>query len=157
MAVSERLVSTLGPRTVRRPPCPVTSRNGLRQDAFRDAMVAMCALVATVDGRIDPALRMRILQLGGSDVALYGFSAAELRNLFEDNCARLIMDPGFGHAYVMQRIAAATGHPEEARVVLRIGLYITDTGAERSAHAGTALAEACRVLHLDPREFGLPA
>lgn len=128
-------------------------RNELRGEVFRDAALGICAVVATVDGAIDPAMRMRVAQLIGAHEVLNGYSAEELRDRFEDNCARLIMDPAFGHAYVMQQIARALETPEQTGEVVRIGCAVGESDGALGAHATAVLAEACQVLHLDAAEF----
>ncbi|MFF0612486.1 tellurite resistance TerB family protein [Nocardia tengchongensis] len=170
MAFSNRLVSPAAQRTdpAGVPPGgsagapsvpPEASPPGAREDrwgtAFRDAVLGMCAVLSAVDGRIDPAARMRVAQLVGAHEILGRGPAEELRHLFEDNCARLIMDPAFGHAYVMAQIAKATEFPEQAAAVLRIGSTVGRTDGELGAHALTVIREACQVLRLDPVEFGV--
>ncbi|MGW4355998.1 TerB family tellurite resistance protein [Nocardia sp. NPDC004582] len=130
-------------------------RDDLWGDAFRDAALGMCAVLSTTGGRIDPAARMRVAQLIGAHEVLGRRPAEDLRNRFEDNCARLIMDPAFGHAYVMAQIAKATEYPDQAAAVLRIGVTVGRTEGELGAHAATVLREACQVLRLDPRAVDL--
>ncbi|MEC3958846.1 TerB family tellurite resistance protein [Nocardia sp. CDC153] len=156
MAFSNRLVSPASPHTdsTGRPPRP-EPRNDLWGESFRDAALGMCAVLSATDGRIDPAARMRVAQMVGAHEVLGRQSADDLRNLFEDNCARLIMDPAFGHAYVMAQIAKATEQPEHARAVVRIGLIVGRIEGELDAHAVTVIREACQVLRLDPHEFGM--
>ncbi|MFD6125046.1 TerB family tellurite resistance protein, partial [Streptomyces hydrogenans] len=42
-------------------------KNNLKSGAFRDASMAMCALVAAADGSIDPSERRRVAQLIASN------------------------------------------------------------------------------------------
>lgn len=133
----------------------LAQRNELRGGAFRDAAMGLCALVAAADGGIDPEYRARVAHLIGADPALQHFSADELRNLFEDNCSRMSMDPGFGRAYVMAQIAKSTGNIVEARAVVQLGIIIGNAEDGLAVHAIAAIREACQVLHLDPHEFDL--
>ncbi|MFE3058298.1 tellurite resistance TerB family protein [Nocardia sp. NPDC059239] len=165
MALTNRLVSPAAPHidsagaphgsSAEGQPAPAPSRNDLWGDAFRDAALGMCAVLSATDGRIDPAARMRVAQMVGAHEVLRLRSPEDLRNLFEDNCARLIMDPAFGHAYVMAQISKATDYPEQAAAVVRIGLVVGQAHGELGAHALTVIREACQVLRLDPHEFGL--
>ncbi|WP_155241157.1 tellurite resistance TerB family protein [Nocardia seriolae] len=153
---SNRLVSPASPHPqfTGHPPAP-EPRNEVWGEAFRDAALGMCAVLAATDGRIDPAARMRVAQMAGAHQVLGRESSEELRNLFEDNCARLIMDPAFGHAYAMAQIAKAIEHPDQARAVVRIGFEVGRIEGELDAHALTVIREACQVLRLDPHEFGV--
>ncbi|GAB2556276.1 tellurite resistance TerB family protein [Nocardia heshunensis] len=163
MAFSNRLVSPASTPTVTDPESPHPDSTGLPPapgsepwgEAFRDAAMGMCAVLSAIDGRIDPAARMRVAQMAGAHDVLRRLSTDALRNLFEDNCARLIMDPAFGHAYAMAQIAKATEYPEQASAVVSIGLLVGRIDGELDAHAMTVIREACQVLHLDPHEFGV--
>ncbi|WP_196054663.1 tellurite resistance TerB family protein [Nocardia aurantiaca] len=165
MALTNRLVSPAAPHidaagasraesSIERPTA-APQRNELWGNAFRDAALGMCAVLSATDGRIDPAARMRVAQMVGAHEVLCHRSPEDLRNLFEDNCARLIMDPAFGHAYVMAQIAKATEYPEQAAAVVRIGLIVGQADGELGAHALTVIREACQILRLDPNEFGV--
>ncbi|MBC3990941.1 TerB family tellurite resistance protein, partial [Streptomyces sp. AC563] len=47
----------------------------LKSGAFRDASMAMCALVAAADGSVDPAERQRVAALIASNDVLQNFPA----------------------------------------------------------------------------------
>ncbi|WP_327140884.1 tellurite resistance TerB family protein [Nocardia sp. NBC_01327] len=133
----------------------LAQRNELRGGSFRDATMGICALIAAADGDIDPADRTRVAQLIGADTALQHFPTDELRNLFEDNCTRITLDPAFGRAYVMAQIAEATGNAVEARAAVQLGIMIGKVSGELDAQEIAAVRDACRALRLDPQEFGL--
>lgn len=133
----------------------LAQRNELRGGPFRDAIVAVCALITAADGGIDPEHRARVAHLLGADPALQHFPADELRNLFEDNCSRMSMDPAFGRASVLAQIAECTADPEQARAVVRLGIMIAAADRGLDAHEVAAVREACQVLHLETLEFGV--
>ncbi|MRH90001.1 Tellurite resistance TerB [Nocardia sp. SYP-A9097] len=133
----------------------LAQRNELRGGPFRDATIGLCALVAAADGGIDPEHRARVAQRIGADPLLQHFPADELRNLFEDNCSRMSMDPAFGRAYVMAQIAKCTDSPTQARAVVRLGIMIGAVNGGLDAHEVAAVMEACQILHLDSHEFGV--
>lgn len=161
MAFSHRLVTDAAASGQPPDPAPhrrehlLAQRNELRGDSFRDATVGLCALVASAAGTADPAARMRVAQRLGAEPLLQHFPGEVLRNLFEDNCSRIAMDPGFGRAYVMQEIAGVTANPAQARAVVQLALLIGSAGSEFTANEVLAVKEACQILHLDPQEFGL--
>jgi tellurite resistance protein TerB len=62
---------------------------------FADASMAMCALIATADGSIDPSERSKVAGLISADV-LSMFRASELRERFEHYCDKLSSDYDFG-------------------------------------------------------------
>ena len=54
-------------------------KNDLKSGAFRDASMAMCALVAAADGSVDPSERRKVAQLIGSNEVLQNFPALDLQ------------------------------------------------------------------------------
>src|SRR5919198_5137797 len=74
----------------------VAKKNDLKSGAFRDASMAMCALVAAADGSVDPSERQRVAQLIATNEVLQNFPADDLRRRFEDNLAKLTADFAFG-------------------------------------------------------------
>ncbi|WP_216909164.1 tellurite resistance TerB family protein [Nocardia noduli] len=133
----------------------LAKKNELRGGAFRDAAMGMCALVAAADGSIEPNERMRVAGLIGTEPALSNFSADELRQLFEDNCNRLVADAAFGRAHVLQQIAKVAGKSTEAEAVVQIGILIGNADGDFDQAEVAAVREACRALRVDPRQFGL--
>src|SRR5439155_27381530 len=85
----------------------VAKKNDLKSGAFRDASMAMCALVAAADGTVDPAERGRVAQLIATNEVLQNFDAMDLRRRFEDNLDKLTADFDFGKVSVLQEIAKA--------------------------------------------------
>lgn len=133
----------------------LAKKNELRGGTFRDASMGMCALVAAADGTIDPAERMRVAGLIGSDPVLQNFPTDELRDLFEDNCNRLVADPAFGRAHVLQQIDKAAGKPTEAHAVVQIGIMIGNADGNFDQNEIAAIREACQALGVDPQQFGI--
>ncbi|MGW2855580.1 tellurite resistance TerB family protein, partial [Streptomyces sp. NPDC001215] len=93
----------------------VAKKNDLKSGAFRDASMAMCALVAAADGTVDPSERQRVAQLIATNEVLQNFPADDLRRRFEDNLNKLTTDFDFGKVSVLQEIGKAKKKPAEAR------------------------------------------
>jgi tellurite resistance protein TerB len=127
----------------------------LQDKSFRDAVLGVCALVSSADGVGDPDERSRVADRIGTAPVLHHFPPRELRNAFEDNWHRLVLDPAFGRAYVFQEVAKATAEPVAARAAVRVGLEIAAPGGDVGARGEAVLRECCRVLRLTPAEFGL--
>src|SRR3954464_9446759 len=85
----------------------VAKKNDLKSGAFRDASMAMCALVAAADGTIDPSERQRVAQLIATNEVLQNFDATDLQRRFDDNLNKLTADFAFGKVSVLQEIAKA--------------------------------------------------
>lgn len=133
----------------------VAKRNDLKSGAFRDASMAMCALVAAADGTIDPAERQRVAQLIATNEVLQNFDADDLRRRFEDNLTKLTTDFDFGKVSVLQEIAKAKKKPAEARAVIQIGIVIGGADGDFDKTEQAVVREACFTLDLPPHEFDL--
>lgn len=130
-------------------------KNDLKSGAFRDASMAMCALVAAADGTIDPAERRRVAQLIATNEVLQNFDAMDLQRRFEDNLNKLTTDFDFGKVSVLQEIAKAKKKPAEARAVIQIGIVIGGADGDFDKTEQAIVREACFTLDLPPHEFDL--
>ncbi|WP_063711814.1 tellurite resistance TerB family protein [Nocardia sp. BMG111209] len=134
---------------------PAQAADLMQDNSFRDAVLGVCALVSSADRAGDPDERSRVAERIGTAPVLHHFPPLELRNLFEDNWHRLVLDPAFGRAYVFQEVAKATAEPRAARAAVRVGLQIAAPGGGVGARGEAVLRECCRVLRLTPAECGL--
>ncbi|MDQ0582339.1 tellurite resistance TerB family protein [Streptomyces rishiriensis] len=133
----------------------MSKKNDLKSGAFRDASMAMCALVAAADGTIDPAERRRVAQLIATNEVLQNFDATDLQRRFDDNLNKLTTDFDFGKVSVLQEIAKAKKKPAEARAVIQIGIVIGGADGDFDKTEQGIVREACFTLDLPPHEFDL--
>ncbi|MFE0351636.1 tellurite resistance TerB family protein [Streptomyces griseoluteus] len=133
----------------------VARKNDLKSGAFRDASMAMCALVAAADGTVDPSERRRVAQLIAGNEVLQNFDAMDLQRRFEDNLGKLTADYDFGKVSVLQEIAKAKRKPAEARAVIQIGIVIGGADGDFDKDEQAVVREACFALDLPPHEFDL--
>ncbi|MEU6982118.1 TerB family tellurite resistance protein [Streptomyces sp. NPDC046324] len=130
-------------------------KNDLKSGAFRDASMAMCALVAAADGNIDPSERQKVAQLIMNNEVLQNFPAQDLQRRFDDNCNKLTADFDFGKVSVLQEVAKAQKKPAEARAVIQIGIIIGGADGDFDKDEQAVVREACFALDLPPHEFDL--
>ncbi|MFF3502370.1 MULTISPECIES: tellurite resistance TerB family protein [unclassified Streptomyces] len=133
----------------------VAKKNDLKSGAFRDAAMAMCALVAAADGTIDPSERRRVAQLIATNEVLQNFDAMDLQRRFDDNLDKLTADFDFGKVSVLQEVAKARKKPAEARAVIQIGVVIGGADGDFDKTEQAVVREACFALDLPPHEFDL--
>ncbi|MFG3498295.1 tellurite resistance TerB family protein [Streptomyces sp. NPDC047928] len=133
----------------------MAKKNELTSGAFRDASMAMCALVAAADGHVDPSERQRVAQLIASNDVLRNFPADDLHRRFEGNLDKLTADFALGKVSVLQEIAKAKKKPAEARAVIQIGIVIGGADGDFDKDEQAAVREACYTLDLPPHEFDL--
>ncbi|NEB00284.1 tellurite resistance TerB family protein [Streptomyces sp. SID13726] len=127
----------------------------LKSGAYRDASMAMCALVAAADGQVDGAeiQQMESLILG-NDV-LQNFPPEQLRTRFHKHVDQLTRNFPQGKAEALQEIAKAAKKPTEARAVVQTGIVIAGADGHFSQAEQSILREACAALGVDPAEFQL--
>ncbi|MCW8116935.1 MULTISPECIES: tellurite resistance TerB family protein [Streptomyces] len=133
----------------------VAKKNDLKSGAFRDASMAMCALVAAADGSVDASERQRVAQLISTNEVLQNFPADDLRRRFEENLDKLTADFAFGKVGILQEIAKAKKKPAEARAVVQIGIVIGGADGDFDKDERAVVREACYALDLPPHEFDL--
>lgn len=133
----------------------VAKKNDLKSGAFRDASMAMCALVAAADGTVDPSERQRVAQLISTNEVLQNFPADDLRRRFEENLDKLTADFAFGKVGILEEIAKAKKKPAEARAVVQIGIVIGGADGDFDKDERAVVREACYALDLPPHEFDL--
>lgn len=130
-------------------------KNDLKSGAFRDASMAMCALVAAADGNIDPAERQRVASLITTNDVLTNFPADDLRRRFDDYLGKLQADFDFGKVSVLQEIAKVKKKPAEARAVIQIGIVIGGADGNFDKTEQSVVREACFAVGINPEEFDL--
>ncbi|QNE76249.1 Tellurite resistance TerB [Streptomyces finlayi] len=133
----------------------MAKKNDLKSGSFRDASMAMCALVAAADGTVDASERQRVAQLIATNEVLQNFPADDLRRRFDENLNKLTADFAFGKVSVMQEIAKAKKKPAEARAVIQIGIVIGGADGDFDKDEQAVVREACFTLDLPPHEFDL--
>ncbi|MGA4539707.1 tellurite resistance TerB family protein [Uniformispora flossi] len=128
-------------------------KNDLKSGAFRDASMAMCALVAAADGSVDQAETAKVAQLIAANDVLQNFERADLERRFYAYANQLTADYQVGKVQVMQDVAKAKKKPDEARAVIQIGIVIGGADGNFDPQERAVVREACFALGLDPAEF----
>ncbi|MQY04349.1 tellurite resistance TerB family protein [Actinomadura macrotermitis] len=130
-------------------------KNELKSGAFRDASMAMCALVAAADGSVDPSERRRTASLIASNEVLQNFDAGDLQQRFDGYLNKLGADFDFGKVGLLQEIGKVKKKPAEARAVIQIGIIIGGADGDFDATEKAVVREACFAVGLSPAEFDL--
>ncbi|WP_345586492.1 tellurite resistance TerB family protein [Streptomyces prasinosporus] len=132
-----------------------SARTELKSGAYRDASMAMCALVAAADGYVEPSERRRVEELIVSNEVLQNFPADQLRKRFNEHVDRLTADFEQGKARALEDIAKAAKKPVEARAVVQTGIVVAGADGSFEASEQYAVRDACAVLGIPPAEFGI--
>ncbi|WP_031483059.1 tellurite resistance TerB family protein [Streptomyces bicolor] len=127
----------------------------LKSGAYRDASMAMCALVAAADGHVDPAERQHVESLILNNDVLQNFPSEQLRQRFNKHVDQLSYNFQQGKTEALQEIAKAAKKPTEARAVVQTGFVVAGADGYIAPAEEQVLREACSTLGLSPQEFGL--
>ncbi|NGN66246.1 tellurite resistance TerB family protein [Streptomyces sp. A7024] len=127
----------------------------LKSGAYRDASMAMCALVAAADGTVDPAERQHVENLILQNDVLQNFPPEQLRTRFNKHVDQLSFNFQQGKTQVMQEIAKASKKPTEAKAVVQTGFVVAGADGYIAPAEEQVLREACAALGVNPQEFGL--
>jgi tellurite resistance protein TerB len=127
----------------------------LKSGAYRDASMAMCALVAAADGQVDAAERQQVETLILNNDVLQNFPADQLRQRYNKHVDRLVGNFQHGKAEAMQEIAKAAKKPTEARAVIQTGIVIAGADGYIAPAEQQVIHEACAALGLSPAEFAI--
>jgi tellurite resistance protein TerB len=130
-------------------------KSDLKSGAFRDASMAMCALVAAADGSVDPAERQRVASLITSNDVLRNFPADDLQRRFNDYVTKLTDDFALGKVSILQEIGKVKSKPVEARAVIQIGIVIGGADGDFDASEKAVVREACLTVGISPADFEL--
>ncbi|MGW7070400.1 tellurite resistance TerB family protein [Streptomyces sp. NPDC054855] len=127
----------------------------LKSGSYRDASMAMCALVAAADGSVDPAERRHVESLILQNDVLKNFPPEQLQQRFNKHVDQLSFNFLQGKTEVMQEIAKAAKKPMEAKAVVQTGFVVAGADGYIAPAEEQVLREACVALGLSPQEFGL--
>ena len=130
-------------------------KNDLKSGAFRDASMAMCALVAAADGSVDPVERQRVASLIAANDVLQNFPAPDLQRRFEEYVNKLTADFAIGKVSILQEIGKVQKKPTEGRAVIQIGIVIGGADGVFDKSEQAVVREACFAVGLNPAEFDL--
>ncbi|CAL9353049.1 hypothetical protein SUDANB176_00516 [Streptomyces sp. enrichment culture] len=132
-----------------------SAKTELKSGAYRDASMAMCALVAAADGYVEPSERQRVEELIVTNEVLQNFPADQLRKRFNEHVDRLTADFEQGKARALEDIAKAAKKPVEARAVVQTGIVVAGADGSFEASEQYAIRDACAALGISPAEFGI--
>ncbi|MGW0915321.1 tellurite resistance TerB family protein [Streptomyces sp. NPDC002784] len=127
----------------------------LKSGAYRDASMAVCALVAAADGHVDANEIQQMESMILNNEVLQNFPPEQLRQRFHKHVDQLTRNFAQGKAEALQDIAKAAKKPNEARAVIQTGMVIAGADGHFSQAEQMILREACTTLGLSPTEFQL--
>ena len=132
-----------------------TKAGQFKSKEFANGSMAMCALIAAADGKIDASERQKTAALIMSNDVLAIFPPEELRQKFDFYCDKLGKDFDFGKVEAIATISRLKSKPDQARAVIQIGIIIGGADGNFDADERRAVKEACFAVGISPAEFDL--
>ena len=132
-----------------------TKTSQFKNKEFANGSMAMCALIAAADGRIDPSERQKTSGLIATNQSLSHFPPAELQQKFDWYCDKLSDDFEFGKVEATATIGKLRAKSEQARAVIQIGIIIGGADGNFDDQEKAAVRSACHAVGIDPAEFEL--
>ncbi len=120
---------------------------------FRDATMAICALVASADGKIEDSEKAAIGACITSLDALKVFAPADLIAKFNEYCDQINKDKVFGKIAVMGVVGKIKGKGEQPDTAVQIALAVANSDGDFAQSEKVVVAEICRTLGLDSKAY----
>ncbi|MGH9156022.1 MAG: tellurite resistance TerB family protein [Acidimicrobiales bacterium] len=122
---------------------------------FANASMAICALIAAADGKIDADERRKTAGFIASNDVLSIFPAEDLRATFDKYCNKLDSDFDFGKIEAIQTIGKLKKKQDQARAVIQVGIIIGGADGNFDDDEKKAVRDACFACGIAPQEFDL--
>lgn len=122
---------------------------------FLEGVMAACAMVATADGKVSFAERVRVDQILQSLQQLQVFDPHKGIDIFNEFTDLILEHPATGHETAFLAMDRVARDPENGALMLRICVAIceADTGTRMADQI--EIVSLCSRLGMDPTELGL--
>jgi tellurite resistance protein TerB len=120
---------------------------------FRDAVLAICAMVAAADGIIQTEEKEKVKKLITSNQALSHFTPSKLGGQFEDY-VKLALDE-FAVLDLEKIVGKLRGKTDQADMAVKIGLIIANADGVFEASEKARMIVIIKKLGLQPADYGL--
>ncbi|MBU6453611.1 MAG: TerB family tellurite resistance protein [Cyanobacteria bacterium REEB67] len=120
---------------------------------FKNATMAICALVATADGSIQPEEKRKVAACIGSTDALAAFDSKELKGQFDKYCEEINTDVDFGRVNLLRVVAKLKGRADETDAAIQIALIIANADGVFQDCEKEQVRDICRTLGVDSKPY----
>ena len=126
-----------------------------RNRPFLEAAMASCAVIATDDGTVSFAERVRVDQILETLDQLNIYNPHEGVDIFNEYVDEINQSPKTGHSKAMDAIEAFVGDPESASLIIRICLAVAEADGMATLADQIEIVTLCSLLGVDPEGMGL--
>lgn len=122
---------------------------------FKDAVMAICALMAGADGTIKAEERSKTAACIGSLDALQAFNPMDLKALFDKHCDAIIADVDFGRVNAMRAVSKIAGKGDETTAAIDVALIIANSDGDFAKEEKEMFKKICQALKVNPADYGV--
>ncbi len=122
---------------------------------FLEGVMAACAMVATADGEVSFAERVRVDQILQSLQQLQIFDPHEGIDIFNDFTDLILEHPATGHETAFLAMERVARDADNGALMMRICIAICDADSGDHLADQIEIVSLCSRLGLDPTELGL--
>lgn len=126
-----------------------------RNRPFLEGVMAACALVATADGEVSFAERVRVDQILATLDALKVFDPHEGIDIFNEFTDTILANPAEGHETAFQAMADVAEDAGNGALMVRICCAVSEANGEKSLADQIEITSICSRLGLDPGNCGI--
>ncbi len=124
-----------------------------QNQSFADACMANCALFSMADGVLQPEERTKVVACIQNIRDLHCFKATDLRDSFDAFCRQSA--DSFGRVEVIKAIRKVKDDPDQADMVIKIGLIIAKSKGDLAEVEKAVAREVIRELGLNESDYDL--
>ena len=126
-----------------------------RNRPFLEGVMAACAMVATVDGEVSFAERVRVDQILETLEQLKGYDPHEGVEIFNLLTDAILANPREGHERAFKAMEFVAKEPENGALMVRICCAISEADGEKTLADQIEIVSLCSRLGIEPTECGL--
>ncbi len=121
--------------------------------SFMEAIVAGAVIISAADGNISSDEKQKLLQYVQNAEELKAFTAKDIIAVFNKIDQSYEFDVHIGKAEALKLVNRVKGHPEQARLVVRVAIAIANADGNFDESEKVAVSEICKELELNPTDF----
>lgn len=126
-----------------------------RNRTTMEAIVAACALVATADGGVNEAEKVKMIDFMRLNDKMKVFDLTDITTFFEKLLDHFKFSHSIGKAEALKYISKVKGNEDNARLVILVACEIGLGDGDFSDQEKSVVREICRSLGLNPSDFGM--
>lgn len=126
-----------------------------RNRHFMEATAAACAMIASADGEVTAAEKMKMTGFINNSPELKVFNLSDVLAAFDNATTKFEFDFHIGEAEALKTIGKLKGNDSEARLLVRVACALGASDGQFDERERAACRRVCLELGLSPADFDL--